>query len=217
MRRINFIISISFLFAVSLIQGCTNDAAYPDVCFTSEIRPIFTSNCAMTNCHDGSSNSEAHGIVLTDYTNIMKGIKPFHPGQSKYFNVLKGVFGGSMPPKKSLSSEQVALIKAWIEQGAKETNCTGSSCDTSNVTYSGTIAGILTSNCTACHNSSNTSGGVNIDGYTNLKNYLDANQSSFINCIGYNSSIKMPPSYKLSVCEIAQINKWILAGYLNNK
>jgi hypothetical protein len=215
MKRILVLSCIALFSVIALMQSCTRDAAYPEICFTSQIRPIYYANCAMTGCHDGSPNSEVSDIVLTDYAHIMEGIKPYHPGQSKYFNVLSGI-GSSMPPKKSLSSTQVALIRAWIEQGAQETNCTSSSCDTTNVTYSGFIAGILSTNCTPCHNSSTSSGGVNIDGYTSLKTYLDANKTNFVNSISYNYTIKMPPSYKLTDCEIAQVNKWVGTGYPNN-
>jgi len=217
MKRILVLSCIALLSVIAIMQGCTYDAAYPEICFTSQIRPIYYANCAMTGCHDGSPNSDISDIVLTDYAHIMEGIKPNHPDQSKYYTVLTGSGEGSMPPSKSLSSSQISLIKAWINQGALETNCSSStSCDTSNVTYSAYIASILSTNCTPCHNASTSSGGVNIDGYANLKTYLDANKVNFLNSISYNYTIKMPPSYKLTDCEIAQINKWVGVGYLNN-
>jgi hypothetical protein len=148
----------------------------------------------------------------------MQGIKPHHPERSKYYTELIGFLGigkGGMPPSKPLSSQQISLIKAWIEQGAEETDCTGSTCDTSNVTYSGIISGIFSSNCNQCHTSGSASG-LNLDGYSNLKAELDADKTGLLNAISYNSTPKMPPSYELTSCEIAQVNKWIRAGYPNN-
>ena len=216
----NFVLYIFLICVFALLQSCTNDASFPEICYTSQIRPIFVSNCAMTGCHDGNQSSHVpHDVVLTDYTNIMKGIKPRHPERSKYYTELIGFLGigkGGMPPSKPLSSQQISLIKAWIEQGAEESNCTSTTCDTSNVTYSGIVSGIISTNCVQCHNSSNTSGNVNIEGYSNLKAYIDGNKTNFLNVISYLTSTKMPPAYKLTDCEIAQINKWVQAGYANN-
>ena len=221
MKNIFLILNVFLICTFAIMQGCTNDASFPEVCYTSQIRPIFVSNCAMTDCHDGNSNSRApHDIVLTDYINIMKGIKPRHPDRSKYYNALIGILGigkGGMPPSKPLSLQQISIIKAWIEQGAEESNCTSSICDTTNVTYSGVVSGIITSNCAQCHNANNTSqSGLNFEGYSNIKAYLDVNKINFMNVISYKTSTNMPPAYELTTCEIAKINKWVLAGYPNN-
>lgn len=212
MKKIIFFIILTS--GASVIQSCRHDAAYPEVCFTSQVLPIYVSKCAMTGCHDGTSAEQ--NIILTDYAHIMEGVHAYHPGQSRYYTVLTGSGEESMPPSNPLSESQISLIKAWIEQGAQETDCSSSSCDTTNVTFSGTIQSILSNNCTGCHNSGNASGGVNIDGYANLKSYLDANKTNFLNSISYTSAIKMPPSYQLSDCNIKQIDHWVAAGYQNN-
>jgi len=221
MKKYSILCGIALICIMALNQGCTNDAAYPEICFTTQVLPIYAANCAITGCHDGNPSSHVpHDVILNSYANIMKGIKPYHPQRSKYYTEINGFLGigeGSMPPTKPLSSQQISLIKAWIEQGAQESNCSNNSeCDTSNITYSGTIAGIFATNCTPCHNASTTSGGVNMDGYTNLQAELNANKTGLLSAIAYNSSTKMPPSYKLSACEITQINIWIKAGYPNN-
>jgi mono/diheme cytochrome c family protein len=220
MKKYILICGFVLAFAIVFMQGCSNDASYPTICFTSQIRPIYVTNCAMSGCHDGSASSHApHDVVLTDYTHIMQGIKPRHPERSKYYTELiafLGIGNGGMPPSKPLSSQQISLIKAWIEQGADESDCTSSSCDTANVTYSGIVSAIFSINCNQCHNSTTTSGGVNLDGYNNLKAELDANKTNLLNAIGYSSSPKMPPAYELTSCEIEQINIWVRNGYPNN-
>lgn len=221
MKKYTLLFGMTLICIIALIQGCTNDASYPVICFSSQIRPIYVSNCAITGCHDGNSTSHVpHDVVLTDYTHIMQGIKPRHPERSKYYTELIGFLGigkGGMPPSKPLSSQQISLIKAWIEQGADESNCTSSSCDTTNVTYSGIVSAIFSTNCTQCHNSTTIStSGVNLDGYNNLKAELDANKTGLLSAIGYGTSTKMPPDYELTSCEIEQINIWVRNGYPNN-
>ena len=41
----------------------------PDICFNTQVLPIFQTNCAISGCHN--SNFE-RGIRLTDYENIIK-------------------------------------------------------------------------------------------------------------------------------------------------
>src|SRR5512139_1891997 len=46
-------------------------------------------------------------------------------------------------------------------------------CDTTMVTYSGTIAPIINQNCLACHGAISPSSGIPLEGYENLKQMVD--------------------------------------------
>ena len=49
----------------------TNVICNPDtVYFKQKILPLIVSNCAMSGCHDAISKKD--GVVLTDFTNIIK-------------------------------------------------------------------------------------------------------------------------------------------------
>lgn len=91
------------------------------------------------------------------------------------------------------------------------------SCDTTNVTFSGKIAPLLANNCLACHsNATSASAGNNI----RLENYADvialtAAISDAINHTGANSP--MPKNgAKLNRCLLNQFDIWVRNGALNN-
>ncbi|MGV3539819.1 MAG: c-type cytochrome [Rufibacter sp.] len=89
-------------------------------------------------------------------------------------------------------------------------------CDTNNVTFSGTVAGILNSNCTSCHNASLANGGVTLDTYAGAK--IPAQSGKLLGVINHASGYPAMPQggAKLSDCNIAKIKKWVDAGAPNN-
>jgi hypothetical protein len=92
-----------------------------------------------------------------------------------------------------------------------------SSCDTTNITFSGQITAMLANNCLSCH--SNATAGVSGNGIR-LENYADV-QSRATAVAG---SIKQTGTYspmpknggKLKVCLINQFDIWVRNGMLNN-
>src|SRR5205085_7584616 len=92
---------------------------------------------------------------------------PGSPNSSKLFEV---IVNGEMPPagEPALTTDQVAVIKQWIIEGAKNTtNCSG--CDTSVYTYSGAVKLIMQNNCVACHSATLKNGVVDLSTYTGVK------------------------------------------------
>jgi len=89
-------------------------------------------------------------------------------------------------------------------------------CDTSNVTFTANINAINTENCLNCHQGSGAGGGIDLNGYANIKIQVDNGK--------YIGTIKQLPGYspmpkggnKLSDCKINQIDIWIRNGALNN-
>jgi len=200
---------------ISIQLGCKkHDPIYPDVCFENEVLPIFVNNCANgSHCH--GNNSNAAGYNFTNYENIVsKGIKPGNSGASKVYKSLNGGGEEPMPPSGSLSDYQKDLISSWINLGAENTsNCSSDTlCDTTAVSYTGTIKSILDNNCNGCHSSSNPI----LSDYISVKNYLDASKTVFIEAIFYTGLHPMPPSYQLSDCQKNQTRSWINGGYPNN-
>lgn len=90
-------------------------------------------------------------------------------------------------------------------------------CDTTNITYTNSVKSILDANCinAGCHNTSNPSGGYLLDDYNNTK--LSIPDNKLINALKYVSggSKNMPPSGKISDCEINKIQAWINQGSKN--
>jgi hypothetical protein len=87
-------------------------------------------------------------------------------------------------------------------------------CDTTNVTFSGTIAPVLSDNCYSCHSNANASfgGGMHLQAYADVV----TNSARLIVAIKQTGTKPMPPSGKLNTCAIAQFDIWIRNGMPNN-
>lgn len=93
------------------------------------------------------------------------------------------------------------------------------SCDTSNVTYSSTITGIIQSyGCLAsgCHGGSNPGAGFKLDTYEAVK--AKVTDGRLFGAINHTSGfVAMPQnSGKMSQCDINKVKAWIDAGTPNN-
>jgi cytochrome c5 len=87
-------------------------------------------------------------------------------------------------------------------------------CDTTNVTYSGTLVPILNNNCTSCHSGSVPSGAISLTNYTNVQTV--AASGLLMNALKGKGVSIMPPSGSLSACRMSQFQIWIKNGMLNN-
>jgi hypothetical protein len=100
-------------------QGC--------VSFQQQVQPILFGNC--TPCHGASG-----GLTLFSYELLMAGsskhgpvIRPGRPEASLLIQLLNGPWTGpggvvipAMPPSLPLSAEDVARLRTWVAEGARE-------------------------------------------------------------------------------------------------
>jgi hypothetical protein len=195
------------------------------VCFNQDILPVLLSSCGLSGCHDAASHAE--GYVLTSYSTLMQnseGIVAFNPGQSKIYEVITETEAEDrMPPlpNDALSSSQIELFYTWITEGAIDSDCPQKACDTAGtIAFSTQVWPVINNNCTGCHNSSNSRGGVNLDGYLEIKYYAETLQNGtpiLVGVINYmNGFANMPPSGKLDGCSIRKIELWIDQGIADN-
>jgi len=224
-RRILLIVLIAI---TSAIGSCTwkktplvshgNDGIKDSVCYLNEIQPIINSNCAMSGCHDATT--QAAGYDLTSYFGVINLVKPGKPDNSKLVQVISGSGEEAMPPSPylPLNLDQIDLIRQWISQGAGlNIDCNSSvACDTSNITYSGTIAPILQTNCIGCHSSAGTGGGILLNTYSGVKNQVS--NGRLWGDINWQPGFSQMPKTgsKLSECDITRIGIWIQQGALDN-
>src|ERR1035437_8896114 len=169
------ILLIFLLVALLFLSTCTYKSYDPEVCFQTNILPIFITKCAMSGCHDGQGRVKYN---LTNYDGIMTGVVPGHPLRSKNYTSIKSTFGGkpSMPRKAPpLSDKDIKLINAWISMGAQNTSNCISSCDTNSFTYSKTVVPILTTWCIGCHQPGNAGGGCDLSTYSGVVNSIAGN------------------------------------------
>ena len=101
-----------------------------DVTYVADIKPIFEKSCV--KCHNAEKPKAK--LALTSLAGVLKGSKEgpvVKPGNSAGSVLVKAVAhltedpDGYMPPPHNkarlgpLKSEEIGLIRAWIDQGAK--------------------------------------------------------------------------------------------------
>lgn len=195
---------------------CNPDSVY----FEKDIMPILTSNCAMSGCHGNGSAQD--GVDLTNYENIIRTgeVRQGDPDESELYEVLVEDDEDKRMPygKAPLSSDQIFMIRKWIQQGAKKNRC--NDCDTNAITYSNTIAPVLVKNCVGCHNDNTANGNVKLNSYANVKIVADNGRlvGAITHATGFIPMPKTTPDgqIKLPDCKINQIKTWVNAGAPNN-
>jgi WD40 repeat protein len=108
------------------------DAAKPvAISYSRDIRPIFQANCQ--GCHQpakagGSLDMTAFKSLLKGGESEMPAVVPGKPGESHLLEQITPTDGEAAMPqgKKPLSDSETALIKRWIEEGAKDDTPTSS-------------------------------------------------------------------------------------------
>ena len=127
-------IHLSLIVLVSLVFfNCSKDKGPVDdnqqvenVSFTNDVQPIFDQSC--TSCHPSSGNLDL--TSANSYTQLVDVDASGYSGKrviagdadnSILFKKIdgSGAYGSNMPLGGSLSSGQIATIKQWIEEGAK--------------------------------------------------------------------------------------------------
>ena len=111
----------------------------------------------------------------------------------------------------------VVIVSCYYDSEEALYPSLSSSCDTANVTFSGTVVPIIANNCLTCHsNSTAASFGNNI----RLENYADlkANAVAVQGSINYTGTFSHMPKNggKLKECSLRQFDIWVSQGMLNN-
>lgn len=195
-------------------SGCDPNIVY----FENDILPILTSSCAKSGCHDLETAKK--DVILNDYENIINtgevDMEKFDPYDSKLYEEIIDT-KEPMPPldNPQLTSYQKDLIRKWIMQGAKNNRC-DDECDTTNVTYSGTIQQTLAKYCVNCHSGSSPQGGIALATYNEVK--VKVLDQSLLGAVKHQSGYSPMPknSSRLPDCELKQIQIWVDNGALND-
>lgn len=89
-------------------------------------------------------------------------------------------------------------------------------CNTSDISYQDNIAPIMEASCLSCHDALSQNGNVNLEGYDNVKFYID--NGELIGSIRHDQGFSEMPqgTSKLPNCTIDKIQAWIDAGAPNN-
>jgi mono/diheme cytochrome c family protein len=113
----------TFALILLLLFGGSLPAAEP-VDYLRDVKPIFTKHC--TTCH--GAQKQRSGLRLDTAKAARAGgnsgpaIVPGKSADSPLIKAIKGIDDFKvMPPKEQprLSAEQIAILKTWIDEGAK--------------------------------------------------------------------------------------------------
>jgi len=113
----------------------------------------------------------------------------------------------------------IACTKTSVDRLVEEQQGNGGGiCDTANMKYSTDVVPILQAHCYTCHGNGNTggSGGINLDGYNNLKPWVD--NGYFLGNLRHDPGyVGMPYQMaKLDTCTIAKLEDWVNQGAPDN-
>jgi mono/diheme cytochrome c family protein len=133
MTKLSFV-ALAAVFGLAFAASAQDASKLPPastktgVTFDADIKPIFTTSCMP--CHDGTKKPRG-GIALDTLDGVLKGGtdgKIITVGDSTKGDLVNAVAHigddpGSFMPKgknaKKLDDDQIGLIRAWIDQGAK--------------------------------------------------------------------------------------------------
>ena len=89
-------------------------------------------------------------------------------------------------------------------------------CMTTNMSYQADVSPIISNNCLVCHSAAAHLGDIILEGYTEVKKYVDSGQ--LMGAINHEDGFSPMPSEapKLDDCSIEKIESWIADGALDN-
>ncbi len=235
MRKV--IVLLSILIALVLLDACkhevpeipesqtgtnppTEDCDPGTVYFQQQILPLFQSSCGVPGCHDSDPDDEAE-FTLRSYNDLLFNPQEDEliiPGNANDGDIMDVITDGEMPPDgyDDLTSDQIQLIRTWINQGALDNSCQNLNCDTNNVTFSQTILPLIENKCQGCHSGSNPQGGIALNNYSEI---------AFLANTGFLEGVtQWTPGYEpmpfsgnqIPQCNQDQIRIWVEAGAPNN-
>lgn len=115
--------------AVLLLSACENDkipeelpVVKDSVSFALDIQPILSAQCA--GCHNPSNVAPdlRKGFAYASLLEDEEGVVPGNAEESELTEMLEWAktSDNPMPPTTPLSPLKIALIKKWIDEGAKD-------------------------------------------------------------------------------------------------
>jgi mono/diheme cytochrome c family protein len=198
---------------IALIEKWINDTTFvnpPDttacdtsfVTYPGTIYPIFQANCI--SCH-APPTPEA-GIDLTDFSDVA-----FLAQNGALLGAIKHQPPYSFMPKNAppLTNCEITLIEKWINDTVFINPPDTTLCDSSNVTYPGTVYPIFQANCITCHSQPVPAAGIDLNNFDNVA--FIAQNGALMGAIKHLTGYYPMPQNgpPLSDCEIGLIQKWI--------
>jgi hypothetical protein len=200
---------VPLVLAVAALAGCAGDGVAPDgggpqvptVTFGQVQRDVFDRSCTSAACHNSSTRAGGLTLATGESYDALVGVEPENPvartsdqlrvapsevDRSFILRKLRGELepgeGEPMPlGAASLPEETIAMIAAWIEDGALRDDEEEPSGEP--VSYAEVQTRVFDRRCTsgACHSAANRAGGLSLvagDSYAALVNAEPDNPSA---------------------------------------
>ncbi|MBL7811890.1 MAG: hypothetical protein JNL57_06665 [Bacteroidetes bacterium] len=110
----------------------------------------------------------------------------------------------------------MAAISGCYYDNRQELYPNNKPCDTTAISYSKELSGLIQSQCAGCHSAGAPSGGIVLADYTSVK--ASVSSGRFYGSVNWDAGFSpMPKSgSKWSACNLTRLKKWIDAGAPNN-
>lgn len=236
MQRTVFSVSVLFFLFVMAILACKHEPIIPNdpvvdpptggtcdpdsIYFENQILPLLVSNCTEAGCHNAQDHEE--GIVLTSYQSLLSTVERVTSNDWSKNKLIKSLqetnLEKRMPQNKPpFSTEQINLIKAWVNQGAVNNACDESSggCDTiAGAKFATFVQPLVQSKCKGCHSGTTPQGGIKLTTYSEIRTI--ALDGRFYNSVNASANWMPKGGAKLSDCNLVKLKTWIDSGALEN-
>ncbi|MEZ5197024.1 MAG: c-type cytochrome domain-containing protein [Bacteroidales bacterium] len=172
------------------------------VTYTETVLPILNAYCI--SCHSGQVPAGA--LDFNDYSDVS-----FVAQSGQLLGSIKHAGGFSPMPKdgNKLSECEIDLIEIWVNDTTFVIPPDTTECDTSFVSYTGTVYPIFEANCISCHAPPTPEAGIDLTNFENVA--FIAQNGSLMGAISHQPDFSPMPkdAPPLTECEIIQIQKWI--------
>lgn len=124
------LLASTLVLALGLLAGCSGESPAKPVSFQKDVYPILKAACAECHTAPNGEGYQKSGLAVGTYEELMKGTKlgpVITPGQSLNSSLNRlaegrpGVDPSIQMPhgKVKLPEAQLALLRQWVDQGAK--------------------------------------------------------------------------------------------------
>lgn len=201
----------------NLTQGLNTDAAQHSASLEKNALAVLNTRCA--SCHNPSNPKGDIGFIMD--VNSLKYYRLVVPGEPQLSPLYEVIAQGEMPPSGPLAQAQVQMIYDWIFEGmltdqAGVTPPVGTA-GVLEAKFQSVFVNIIQPKCLGCHNSTTSSGGLDLSTHTKVLTTVTPNNptgSAFYDSVSKGRMPKGRPM--LSASELTAVRDWITNGALNN-
>jgi len=187
------------------------------ISFKFQVHPILVSNCAQSGCHNSKDRED--GVDVETYEEVIKEVRVGDAARSEHYRSItrNPNHRKFMPerPRDPLLASEIQIIGDWINQGAENTDCI-TPCTSTATSFSKDIQPLFKLYCYGCHQAGDKQGAVSMEDYEHILDFV--RDGSLLGSMKHDNAYVAMPLYleKMTDCQIAQVENWIIEGAQNN-